>query len=43
VRLLVADPMLYRLVMDAKITVAKDGRVDEEQGRAIAAMLYFEQ
>ena len=43
VRLLVADPMVYRLVMDAKITVAKDGRVEEEQGHAIAAMLYFEQ
>jgi hypothetical protein len=43
VRLLVADPMLYRVVHDVTVSVATDGQVEQERGRAISTALYFEQ
>lgn len=43
VRLLVADPMLYRLRMDTTIRTVKNGVTETETFPGIANLLYFEQ
>jgi hypothetical protein len=42
VRMLVTDPMVYRVVMDAKIAVTQDGQTTTENKTAVSNMLYFE-
>jgi predicted secreted hydrolase len=43
IRLLVAKPMVFRVVLDIKVTRTENGISDVEQGRAIASMLFFDQ
>ena len=43
IRLLVTSPMLYRVVMDAKVTITKNGQIEVTDLTAMSNQLYFEQ
>ncbi len=43
IRLLVAKPMTFRVVMDTKLTRTENGQTTTEHGRGVATMLYFAQ
>jgi hypothetical protein len=43
IRLLVAKPMVFRVLMDIKVTRTENGVSDVEHGRGIASMLFFDQ